>query len=209
MGKPLGYDVTSTDLDLESAASELNGNYGMLQYWQPGGAVGSLFQYYAASYQVFKTFGGKYGGLSLYSKFFAQLRELKDGLRSTNVAVYELGLAAQANLSSQFTKWGFELVDLSSMSTRINKLRAEAGFYGPLLPFREQALSHLQQAQDSMYSSPEAATGHITIAAFYIETVPVIIASVVLVLILLGAVVVIVSRRSKGKRAEFGNYVRY
>jgi len=209
MGKPLGYDVTSTDSDLESAASELNGNYGMLQYWQQGGAVGSLFQYYAASYQVFKTFGGKYGGLSLYSKFFAQLRELRDGLRSTNVAVYELGLAAQANLSSQFTKWGFELVDLSSMSTRINKLRAEAGFYGPLLPFREQALSHLQQAQDSMYSSPEAATGHITIAAFYIETVPVIIAGVVLVLILLGAVVVIVSRRSKGKRAEFGNYVRY
>jgi hypothetical protein len=209
MGKPLGYDVTSTDLDLESTANELNGNYGVIQYWQPGGTVGSLFQYYAASYEVFKTLGDKHGGLSLYSKFFAELHELKDGLRSTNVAVYELGRAAGTNLSPQFTRWGFELVDLSSISARIARLRAEAELYGPLLPFREQALSHLQQAQDSMYSSPEVATGHITIAAFYIETVPVILAGVVLVLILFGAVAVVVSRRSKRKRAEFGNYVRY
>jgi len=209
MGKPLEYDVTSTDADLEAAASELNGNYGMIQYWQPGGTVASLFQYYAASYEVFKALGDKYGGLSLYSRFFGQLRELKDGLRSTNVAVYELSLASGTNLSPQFTKWGFELVDLSSIGARIAELRTEAGFYGPLLPFREEALAHLQQAQDSLYSSPEVATGHITIAAFYIETVPTIIAGVVLVLTLLVTVAVIVSRRSKRKRAELGNYVRY
>jgi len=209
LGKLLGYDIASTDADLESAAGELNGNYGMIQYWQPGGTVGSLFQYYAASYEVFKTLGSKYGDLSLYSKFFARLRELKDGLRSTNVVVYELGLAAGTNLSPQFTNWGFELVDLSGISARIAKLRAEAGFYGPLLPFREQALSHLQQAQDSMYSSPEVATGHITIAAFYIETVPMIMAGVVLVLILLAAVAVVISKRSKRKHAESSNHVRY
>jgi hypothetical protein len=209
MGKSLNYDVTSTDADLETTASGLNGNYGMIQYWRPGGTAGSLFQYYAASYEVFKTLGNEYGGLSLYSRFFTQLHELKDGLTSTNVAIYELGLAARSDLSPQFTKWGFELVDLSSIGARIAKLRAEAEFLGPLLPFREQALSHLELAQSSMYSSPEAAVGHITIATFYIETVPMIIAGVVLVLILLVAVAVIVSKRGKRKRVEFGNQLRY
>jgi hypothetical protein len=204
MGKPLGYDVTSTATDLEATAGGLSGNYGMIQYWRPGGTTGSLFQYYAASYDVFKTLGDKYGGLSLYSSFFRKLPDLKDGLKSTNVAVYELGLAARTNLASQFTKWGFELVDLSSIDARIIKLRAEAELYGPLLPFREQALSHLQLAQDSMYSSPEAAVGHITIATFYIETVPMIMAGIVLVLILLVAVAVVVNKRRKRKQAGLG-----
>jgi hypothetical protein len=197
LGKPLDYDITSTNADLQAAAGELGGNYGMIQYWQPAGTTGSLFQYYAASYEVFKTLGDKYGGLSLYSRFFRQLRGLKDGLASTSLAVYELGLAAGTDLSSQFTTWGFELVNLPSISARIIKLRAEAELYGPLLPFRGQALSHLQAAQDSIYSSPEVAVGHITIAAFYIETVPTIIAGVLLVLVLLVAVVVIVSKRKK------------
>jgi hypothetical protein len=208
MGKPLGYDVTSTDADLETAASKLSGNFGMIQYWRPGVTTDSLFQYYAASYEVFKTLGGKYGGLSLYSRFFRDLRDLKGGLVSTNVAVLELGLAAGTDLSSQFTSWGFEFVDLSSLSARIVKLRAEAELYGPLLPFREQALSHLQQAQDSIQSSPEIAAAHITIAAFYIETVPMIIAAVALVLVLLVAAVVVAGRRGERKRAELGDHAR-
>jgi len=209
MGKPLGYDVASTDADLETAASELSGNYAMIQYWQPGGTAGSLFQYYAASYEVFKTLGDKYGRLSLYSRFFRGVRGLKDGLKSTNVAVYELGLAAGTDLSSQFTAWGFELLDMSGIAPRIVKLRAEAEFYGPFLPFRAQALNHLQLAQDSIYSSPEVAVGHITIAAFYIETVPMIIAGAVLVLVLLVTVAVVVRRRGERKRAAFGDQVRY
>ena len=209
MGKPLDYDITPTATDLETTASDLSGNYGMIQYWRPGGTAGSLFQYYAASYEVLKTLGDKYGGLSLYSSFFRELPDLKDGLKSTNVAVYELGLSARTNLASQFATWGFELVDLSSINARIIKLRAEAELYGPLLPFREQALSHLQLAQDSMYSSPEAAVGHITIATFYIETVPMIIAGVVLVLILLVAAAVVVSKRRKRKQAGFDSPARY
>jgi hypothetical protein len=209
MGKPLDYDITPTATDLETTASDLSGNYGMIQYWRPGGTAGSLFQYYAASYEVFKTLGDKYGGLSLYSSFFRELPGLKDGLKSTNVAVYELGLSARTNLASQFATWGFELVDLSSINARIIKLRAEAELYGPLLPFREQALSHLQLAQDSMYSSPEAAVGHITIATFYIETVPMIIAGVVLVLILLVAAAVVVNKRRKRKQAGFDSPARY
>ena len=209
MGKPLDYDITPTATDLETTASDLSGNYGMIQYWRPGGTAGSLFQYYAASYEVFKTLGDKYGGLSLYSSFFCELPDLKDGLKSTDVAVYELGLAARTNLVSQFTAWGFELVDLSSINARIIKLRAEAELYGPLLPFREQALSHLQLAQDSMYSSPEAAVGHITIATFYIETVPMIIAGVVLVLILLVAAAVVVNKRRKRKQVGFVSLARY
>ena len=209
MGKPLDYDITPTATDLETTASDLSGNYGMIQYWRPGGTAGSLFQYYAASYEVFKTLADKYGGLSLYSSFFRELPGLKDGLKSTNVAVYELGLSARTNLASQFATWGFELVDLSSINARIIKLRAEAELYGPLLPFREQALSHLQLAQDSMYSSPEAAVGHITIATFYIETVPMIIAGVVLVLILLVAAAVVVNKRRKRKQAGFDSPARY
>jgi hypothetical protein len=209
MGKPLDYDITPTATDLETTARDLSGNYGMIQYWRPGGTAGSLFQYYAASYEVFKTLGDKYGGLSLYSSFFRELPDLKDGLKSTNVAVYELGLSARTNLASQFTTWGFELVDLSSINARIIKLRAEAELYGPFLPFREQALSHLQLAQDSMYSSPEVAVGHITIAAFYIETVPMIIAGVVLVLILLVAAAVVVNKRRKRKQAGFDSPARY
>jgi hypothetical protein len=209
MGNPLDYDITPTATDLETTASSLSGNYGMIQYWRPGGTGGSLFQYYAASYGVFKTLGDEYGGLSLYSSFFRELPGLKDGLKSTNVAVYELGVSARTNLASQFATWGFELVDLSSINARIIKLRAEAGLYGPLLPFREQALSHLQLAQDSMYSSPEAAVGHITIAAFYIETVPMVIAGVVLALILLVAVAVVVNKRRKRRQAGFDSPARY
>jgi len=206
MGKPLGYDVASTDEDLEAAASELNGDYGIIQDWQPGGAVTSLFHYYAASYHIFKALGDQYGGLSLYSKFFRGLHELKDGLKSTNIAVYQLGVAAGANLFPQFTQWKFELVDLSSIGAKIARLRAEAEWYGPLLPFRGEALSHLEQAQTLMESSPEAAMGHITIATFYIETVPMIIAGAVILLILLAAVAVIVTRRSRNKPAEFRAY---
>jgi hypothetical protein len=208
MGKPLNYDTIPTATELETTASELSGNYGMIQYWRPGGTAGSLFQYYAASYEVFKTLGDEHGGLSLYSSFFLELPDLKDGLKSTNVAVYELGLAARTNLASQFTAWGFELVDLSSMNARIIKLRAEALLYGPLLPFREQALSHLQLAQDSLYSSPEAAVGHVTIAAFYIETVPMIIAGVVLVLLILVAVTVVVNKRRKRRQDGLASPVR-
>lgn len=203
MGKPLDYDVTPTAADLETTADGLSGNYGMIQYWRPGGTTGSLFQYYAASYDVFKTLGDKYGGLLMYSAFFRELPSLKGGLKSTNVAVYELGLAAQTSLASQFVAWGFELIDLSSISARIIKLRAEAGLYGPLLPFREVALNHLQLAEDSMYSSPEAAVGHITIAAFYIETVPMIVAGVLLVIILSVALAVFAHRRRR-KPTGFG-----
>jgi hypothetical protein len=208
MGKPLNYETTPTATELETTARELSANYGMIQYWGLGGTTGSLFQYYAASYEVFKTLGDEHGGLSLYSSFFRELTDLKVGLKSANVAVYELGLAARTNLASQFTAWGFELVDLSSMNARIIKLRAEALLYGPFLPFREQALSHLQLAQDSLYSSPEAAVGHITIAAFYIETVPMIIAGVVLVLIILVAVVVVVNKRRKRRQAGLASYFR-
>jgi hypothetical protein len=174
----------------------------MIQYWTPGGTAGSLFQYYAASYEVFKTLGDNHGGLSMYSDFFREVADLKGGLKSTSIAVYELGLAARANLAPQFTAWGFELVDLSNISARIIKLRAEAELYGPLLPFREQALSHLKLAQDSLYSSPEAATGHVTIAAFYVETIPVIIGAVVLFIILLVVAAVVLSKRRKRRQAE-------
>jgi hypothetical protein len=201
MGKSLGYDTTPTVADLETAAGQLGGNYGIIQYWRPGGTVGSLFQYYAASYEVFNTLGDRYGGLSLYSSFFREVAALKDGLKSTNVAVYELGLAARTNLASQFTAWGFELVDLSSISARIINLRAEARLYGPFLPFCDQALNHLALAQDSLYSSPEAAVGHVTIAAFYIETVPMIIGGVVLFIILLVAMATVISRRRKRRQA--------
>lgn len=197
MGKSLGYDTTSTDAELEAAAKQLNGNYGMIQYWRPGGTVVSLFQYYAASYDVFRTLGDEYGGLSLYSRFFRGLQELKDGLRSTNVAVYQLSLAARVDLVPQFREWGFELVDLSSLTTRIARLRAEAELYGPLLPFRGEALSQLEQAQRSMESTPEVAMGHITIAAFYIETVPMIIGGLLFLLILIVVVAVVVGRRRK------------
>ena len=120
-----------------------------------------------------------------------------------------MGLAAGTDLSSQFTAWGFELLDLSGIAPRIVKLRAEAELYGPFLPFRAQALDHLQLAQDSIYSSPEVAVGHITIAAFYIETVPMIIVGAVLVLVLLVTVAVVVRRRGERKRAAFGDQVRY
>ncbi len=202
MGRPLNYDFAPTDADLEATASELNGNYGMIQYWQPGGTAGSLYQYYAASYDVFKTLGDKYGGLPLLSRFFAQLRGLENGLTSTNVAVYELSLAARIDLLPLFTKWGFELVDLSGISARIVKLRTEAELLGPLLPFREEALSQLEQAQSSIYASPEAAAGHITIATFYIETVPMIIAGLLIALVLIVAVAAVVGKRSKKRRIE-------
>jgi hypothetical protein len=209
MGNLLGYDAGPTAADLETAAGELGGNYGMIQYWRPGGTIVSLFRYYAASYEVFKTLGDKHGGLSLYSSFFRELAGLKDGLKSTNVAVYELSLAARTNLAPQFTAWGFELLDLSIISARIAKLRAEAELCGPLLPFREQALSHLKLAQDSLYSSPEAAAGHVTIAAFYIETIPMIIGGVVVFIILLVVVAVVANKRSKRKQAGLDSSVRY
>jgi hypothetical protein len=206
MGKPLGYDSNSTDADLEAAAKPLNGNYGMIQYWQPGGTVFSLFQYYAASYDVFKTLAQGHGGLSMYSKFFRGIQQLNGGLKSTNVAVYQLSVAAGANLVSQFREWGFELVDISNLAARIAQLGAEAQLYGPLLPFRAEALSQLDQAQRSMDSSPEVAMGHITIAAFYIETVPMIIAGLLLLLILLAVVAMLVGRRKK--RATLPDYMK-
>jgi hypothetical protein len=209
MGKSLGYDTTPTAADLENTASELSGNYGMIQYWRPGGTIVSLFEYYAASYEVFKTLGDRHGGLSMYSSFFQEVAGLKDGLKSTNVAVYELGLAARTNLASQFTAWGFELVDLSSITARIIKLRAEAELYGPLLPFHEQALGHLKLAQDSLYSSPEAAVGHVTIAAFYIETVPMIIGGLVLFISILVVVAVVAHERRKRKQAALDSSARY
>jgi hypothetical protein len=51
-----------------------------------------------------------------------------------------------------------------------------------------------------MYSSPEVALGHVTIAAFYIETVPMIIGGALLLLMLVAAVAVVVSRRNKRKQ---------
>jgi len=207
MGNPLGYDVTSTDADLEAAASELKGNYGMIQSWRPGGTTTSLFEYYSASYKVFKTLGEQYGGLSLYSSFFRGLSKLKDGLRSTNVAVYQLSVAAGADLVPEFTRWGFEVVDLSNLNAQLAKLRAEVAWYGPVLPFRDQALSHLELAERSLDSSPEVALGHITIAAFYIETIPMIIGGILLVFILLAAIAAVIRRRSRRKPTPFGSQI--
>jgi hypothetical protein len=197
MGKSLGYDVSSTDAELEAAANQLNGSYGIVQNWQPGTTTASLFLYYAASYKVFKTLGDEYGGLTLYSKFFRSLHELKDGLRSTNVAVSQLGLAASGDLYPQFTQWGFQLIDLSGIGAQIAKLRREAQIYGPLLPFREEALGQIQQAENSQYTAPEAAFGHLKLAAYYIETVPMIIGGIVLVIILLVAIAVAIARRRR------------
>jgi hypothetical protein len=208
LGKPLDYDTASTDKDLGASAAELNGKYGMIQYWTPGVAVTSLFQYYAASYHVFKTLGNEYGGLTLCKDFFRGLHALKRGLRSTNVAVHELGLAAKANLFPQFNEWGFDLLDITSLSARIAELRARAAWYGPFLPFREETLNHLDLAEGVLYSTPEAASGHITIAAFYIETVPVIIAGIALMFIILGAIAVLLSRRSKTKQSSFTDHTK-
>jgi len=203
LGKPLGYDVASTDAELEAAASQLRGNYGMVQDWRPGATTTSLFLYYAASYKVFKTIGEEYGDLTLYSKFFRGLRELKDGLRSTNVAVYELSLASGVDLVPQFIGWGFQVADLSSLDAQIVKLRTEAQLYGPVLPFREQALNRLELAEQSMYTAPDVALGHIRIAAFYIETVPMIIGSVVLILAVVASIAVIIRHRRRNP-IEFG-----
>jgi len=202
MGKRLGYDVASIDAELGAAAKELSGQYGAVQQWRPEN-VSSLFGYYAASYEIFVTLGQKYGGLSFYSRFFQGLPELKDGLRSTNIAVYQLGLAAGADLFPEFASWGFQLIDLSRIGAEITRLRSEADWYGALLPFRQEALDHLDLAQSSIYSNPEAATGHIRIAAFYVETLPMFIAGTVLVLILLVAIVVILNMRSRRKRAQY------
>ena len=201
MAKALGYDAASTEADLEATARELNGQYGAIQQWRTD-TISSLFQYYAASYEIFRTLGEQYGDLSFYSRFFHGVAELKDGLRSTNVAVCQLGVAAGVDLSPEFTNWGFELVDLSGIRTEIARLRAEASWYGPLLPFRQQALDHLDLAQSSIDTAPEVATGHVRIAAFYIETVPMIIAGVLLVLILLVAIAVIAGRRNGRKHAQ-------
>ena len=202
MGRLLDYDSASTDRDLEATAAELDGKYGMIQYWKPGVTVSTVFQFYAASYDVFKTLGNAHGGLALYASFFRDLPGLKGGLRSTNVAVHELGLAAKANLFPQFSEWGFDLLDITSLSTRIGELRAEAAWYGPFLPLREEALSHLDLAEGALYSTPEAASGHITIAAFYIETVPVIMAGITLIFIILVAIAVLLSRRKKTKASS-------
>ncbi len=201
MGKTLGYDTASMDADLGTAAKELSGQYGAVQQWRPEN-VSSLFGYYAASYEIFVTLGQKYGGLSFYSRFFQGLPELKDGLRSTNIAVYQLGLAAGADLFPEFASWGFQLIDLSRIGAEITRLRSEADWYGPLLPFRQEALDHLDLAQSSIYLNPEAATGHIRIAAFYVETMPMLIAGTVLVLILLVAIVAILHIRSRRRRAQ-------
>jgi hypothetical protein len=203
MGKPLGYDVTSTDAELEAAASQLNGKYGIIQGWQPGATATSLFLYYAASYDIFKTLGDQYGGLSVYSSFFRGLHNLKDRLRSPNVVVYELSLAAGIDLAPIFSKWGFGLVDLADMDAQIAKLQREGQQYGPLLPFREQALSHLELAESSKYTAPEAAYGHIGIAAYYIETVPMIIGGVVFAILLFVAIAVLMIRRRR-KPNPFG-----
>jgi hypothetical protein len=206
MGKRLGYDVAHTDAELEAAASELNGDYSTIQYWRPGSSVSSLYENYAASYHIFKTLGDEYGGLTLYSKFFRGLQDLKSDLKSTNIAVYQLGLAAGVNLFPVFSEWKFELVDVSGISARISRLQTEADWYGPLLPFREQALNHLKLAQSSMYTLPEAAMGHVTIAAFYIETVPMIIAGIALAIILLVVVALLVRRRNRRRAVEFSSY---
>jgi len=204
MGKRLGYDATSTDAELEAAATQLNGEYGVIQNWQHGGTAAPLFLYYASSYKVFKTLGDQYGGLPLYSSFFRGLHELKDGLRSTNVVVYQLSLAASADLGQQFTAWGFELVDLLNLNAQISKLRKEAEWYGPIIPFRDRALSHLEQAQTSFSSAPDVALGHVQIAAFYIETVPMIIGGILLVLTLVAAIALVIRQRTRNKPSAFG-----
>jgi len=204
MGGPLGYETTSTDADLETVANELRGNFGMIQYWQSGTTATSLYLYYAASYEVLKTLGDQYGGLSMYKRFFRGLHELKDGLRSTSVAVLQLGRAAKTDLFPQFKEWGFELVDMWNIGARIAKLRTEARWYGPLLPFREQALNHLEQAESSMERAPEVAMGHVSIAAFYIETIPMIIGGFLLLLIIAAGIALLIRRRTRKKSTAFG-----
>jgi hypothetical protein len=66
----------------------------------------------------------------------------------------------------------------------------------------------LDLAEGVLYSTPEAASGHITIAAFYIETVPVIIAGIALMFIILGAIAVLLSRRSKTKQSSFTDHTK-
>jgi hypothetical protein len=51
-------------------------------------------------------------------------------------------------------------------------------------------------------TAPEVAMAHVRIAAFYIETVPMIIAGVLLVLLLLVAIAIIVGRRNGRKHAR-------
>jgi hypothetical protein len=197
MGKLMNYDITSTDADLEATARGLDGNYGMIQYWQPETTTVSLYEYYAGSYDIFKSIGDKYGDLTLYSTFFAQLDKLANGLTSTNVAVYELSRAAKTDLSRQFTQWGFEINNLYEINDRIVKLHSKAELLGPLLPFREEAQRQLDQAESSVYSSPETSAEHITIASFYIETVPITLAGLLLVLILVVVAAIVVGRKRR------------
>lgn len=203
LGKQLGYDVTSTDAELEAAAAPLSGKYGIIQDWRPGTTVTSLFLYYAASYEIFKTLGDQYGGLPMYSRFFRGLRDLEGGLKSTNMVILRLSLAADTDLVPAFKEWGFEVVDLSNLNAQITRLRTETEWYGPLLPFRDTAISHLTQAEASLQSAPEVSMAHAQIAAFYIETLPMIIGGVTILLILLVAAALVIRRRSRKEPSIF------
>jgi hypothetical protein len=207
MGPQLGYDSSFSDADLEASASELKGDYGFVQDWQPETTTFSLYQYYAASYKIFKTLGDEYGGLTFYRTFFRGLHDLKGGLKSTNAAIYKLGVAANANLFPVFAQWKFDVVDLTTLSAEIARLRAKAQFYGPLLPFSDQALSHLDRAESAMYTSPDAALGHVKLAEFYIETVPMIIAGILLT-VLIVALLIVTARGRRRTRVEISQHTQ-
>lgn len=104
----MGWEGASSRMKtLEDIASQLNGNYGFIQWWNPMETPPNILNYYSASYMVIKTILEEGGGLNILQKLFKEIKGLT--ISDTETFVNYLNIASQKDFTVKFIEWGFKI----------------------------------------------------------------------------------------------------
>ena len=172
-----GYEGASTERSrLEDSASQVNtatgGRFSLLrpplQEWNPKNSPANIGAYYAASYYVVSRLA-EGEGLDYYSRFFKTIRGTR--IENIDILTYHLSVAANKTVAPILRGWGFDVVDLYTSSSLIEKVRKRIEALNPMFqPYKSLAETLYEQGLISLEEGyTERGNQYLQIAIFLAE----------------------------------------
>jgi len=182
-----------------SVYNDEKGAIGFIQQWSPSSQPPDIDKYYAASYYVVSKLAEMHGGLPYYQRFF----ELINGamVNSNNVVAYYLSVAADASVAITLRRWGFNIADLYTSPELVDQAARAIEATNPIFqPYRWFAEYLFDQAQFSLEAgNVDRANGLLRLSIAVANAAP--ISTFITIVIILGLLVYLLSRRSRRPRA--------
>ncbi len=175
------------------------GDIGFIQQWSPTRQPQNLDSYYAASYYVVSKLAETHGGLPYYQRFFEMINGAM--VNSNNVLAYYLSLAADASVAITLRRWGFSIADLYTSPELVDQAAKAIEATNPIFqPYRWFAEYLFNQAQISLEAGNIDRANSLLRLSIAVANAAAILMFITIIIIL-GLLVYLLSRRSRRPRA--------